>query len=49
MRVIRIKKMESPVYHPGANGLSERAVYTVNPAVQTWSPNLNVLFGAFLQ
>ena len=40
-----IKKIESPVYHPRANGLAERAVQTL----QAWSPNLNVSFGAFLQ
>ena len=44
-----IKKIESPVYHLRANGLAERAVQTVKRALQAWSPNLNVSFGAFLQ
>ena len=44
-----IKKMESPVYHSRANGLAERAVQTEKRALQEWSPNPNVSFGAFLQ
>ena len=44
-----IKKMESTVYHPRANGLAVRAVHTVKRVLQAWSPNLNVSFAAFLQ
>ena len=44
-----IKKMESPFYHQRANCIAERAVQTVKRAIQAWSPNLNVSFGAFLQ
>ena len=39
--------MESTVYHPSANGLAEGAVQKVKLALQAWSPNLNVSFGAF--
>ena len=41
--------MKLPVYRPRANGLIERAVQTVKRALQAWSPNINVSFGAFLQ
>ena len=44
-----IKKMESPVYHPRANGLAERSDQTKKRALQACSPNINVSFGAFLQ
>ena len=43
------RKMKSLVYDPRANGLAERAVQTVKRALQAWSPNLSVSFGAFLQ
>ena len=35
-----IKKTESPVYYPRANGLAERAVQTVKRALQAWVPVL---------
>ena len=46
---LRIKQMKSPVYHARADGLAERAIQTVKRALQAWSPNLNVSFGALLQ
>ena len=44
-----VKKMESAVYQPRANGLAERACQTVKRALQALSPNLNVSLGAFLK
>ena len=41
--------MESLIYHPRANGITQRAVQTVKRAIQALSPNPNVSFGAFLQ
>ena len=43
---LRIKKMESPVYHPRAYGLAERAVHTTKRALQAWNPNIILSFGA---
>ena len=44
-----IKKMESPIYQPCAIEIAEGAVQTVKRAIQAWSPNLSLSFGAFLQ
>ena len=44
-----IKKMESLVYHPRANGIAETAVQSLKRALQAWSPNHNVSFGAFFK
>ena len=44
-----VKKIESPVYQPRANGLAGRACQTVKRALQALSPNLNISLGAFLK
>ena len=41
--------MESPIYHPRANGTAERAVQAVKGAIQAWSPSPVMSFGAFLK
>ena len=35
-----IKKMESPIYQPRANGPAERRVQTVKRAIQAWNLGL---------
>ena len=36
---MRLKTMESPIYHQRANALAERVVQTVKRKVQAWSQN----------
>ena len=43
------EKTESSVYHPRADGLTDRAVQTMKQQIQARSLNLNVSFRAFLQ
>ena len=42
-------RKRNPFSHPRANVQAEKAAQTVKRALQSWSPNLNVSFGSFLQ
>lgn len=50
LEVIGCRKLESPIYHPRANGAAERSVQTIKRALNGWvSANAHVPFGEFLK
>ena len=47
---IGCRKLESPIYHPRANGAAERSVQTVKRALNGWnSSNVRIPFSEFLK